>query len=501
MASFNIMNKFEIHKNELFLDKAKKMEPHLIQKNINCESITGKTKSLKQGDKVIFDFGNHYVGYPKIQLSCLGSHQDAPAFIKLKFAEMKSELSDDSQKYDGWISKGWIQEEWIHIDVLPTELKPDRRYAFRYLMIEVLATSQKFTLNIDKVEINSVSAVSMEDVKIRKYEDELLNKISEVGTYTLKECMQLVFEDGPKRDRRLWLGDLRLQALSNYVTFKNYDLVKRCLYLFAGLTFNDEQISACLFTEPDYEPDDTYLMDYALFFVCTLYEYYEATNDIDTVKELYSVALRQIENVKKNLNERNIIIDQKDAFWCFVDWSEGLNKQACAQAIFIYAIKYGIKLAEIVGDFAKKNELDELQVLLKDAAKNELYDQNKGLFVSGEGKQISIASQVWMILAEVLDENGSKKLLRELDNLECQFKMVTPYMYHYYIEALLKLNENERAVDEIKKYWGGMIAEGADTFWELYNPDNPKESPYGSNMVNSYCHAWSCTPVYLLDKI
>ena len=235
--------------------------------------------------------------------------------------------------------------------------------------------------------------------------------------------------------------------------------------------------------------------------MCTLYEYYEATNDIDTVKELYSVALRQIENVKKTLNERNIIIDQKDAFWCFVDWSEGLNKQACAQAIFIYAIKYGIKLAEIVGDFAKKNELVELQVLLKAAAKNELYDTDKGLFVSGEGKQISIASQVWMILAEVLDENGSKKLLRKLDNLECQFKMVTPYMYHYYIEALLKLNENERAVDEIKKYWGGMIAEGADTFWELYNPDNPKESPYGSNMVNSYCHAWSCTPVYLLDKI
>jgi hypothetical protein len=31
--------------------------------------------------------------------------------------------------------------------------------------------------------------------------------------------MQEVFEDGPKRDRRLWLGDLRLQALVNDVTF------------------------------------------------------------------------------------------------------------------------------------------------------------------------------------------------------------------------------------------------------------------------------------------
>ena len=30
------------------------------------------------------------------------------------------------------------------------------------------------------------------------------------------------------------------------------------------------------------------------------------------------------------------------------------------------------------------------------------------------------------------------------------------------------------------------------------NPANPDESPYGSPIVNSYCHAWSCTPAYFL---
>ncbi|WP_390580761.1 hypothetical protein [Paenibacillus illinoisensis] len=34
-----------------------------------------------------------------------------------------------------------------------------------------------------------------------------------------RDCMQSVFEDCPKRDRRLWIGDLRLQALVNYETF------------------------------------------------------------------------------------------------------------------------------------------------------------------------------------------------------------------------------------------------------------------------------------------
>ncbi len=78
--------------------------------------------------------------------------------------------------------------------------------------------------------------------------------------------MQDVFEDGPKRDRRMWLGDLRLRARANYYTFKNYDLAKRCMYIFAGLLFNEGKLSACVFTEPEMEPDDTYLLDYALFF-------------------------------------------------------------------------------------------------------------------------------------------------------------------------------------------------------------------------------------------
>lgn len=82
--------------------------------------------------------------------------------------------------------------------------------------------------------------------------------------------MQSVFEDGPKRDRRLWLGDLRLQALANYETFHNMDLVKRCLYLFAGQTKDNGQVSACLFTEPKFIVDDTFLLDYSMFFGATL---------------------------------------------------------------------------------------------------------------------------------------------------------------------------------------------------------------------------------------
>lgn len=47
--------------------------------------------------------------------------------------------------------------------------------------------------------------------------------------------MQGVYEDGPKRDQRLWMGDLYLEALANTASFQQYDVTKRCLYLLAGL--------------------------------------------------------------------------------------------------------------------------------------------------------------------------------------------------------------------------------------------------------------------------
>ena len=73
-------------------------------------------------------------------------------------------------------------------------------------------------------------------------------------------------------------------------------------------------------------------------------------------------------------------------------------------------------------------------------------------------------------------------------------------MYHNYIDALIGTGQKDKALEVLDAYWGGMADQGADTFWELYNPQNPNESPYGGTIVNSYCHAWSCAPAYFLRK-
>ncbi len=514
MASYSRIENFKVKTNQAFLDKAAQLEPILYKKvvlpkkiidlentdnNNNINQLSAKT--FAKGEQLILDFGDHQVGHVSFTIVPSGSHFDAPAYLHIKFAEVIDELYEHSSDYHGWLSRSWIQEEWIHLDILPQTITLNRRYAFRYMQIEVIDTSPKYEISFRNIYCIYESAQNMDEVKDMRSGDALLDQIDRVSRKTLADCMQKVFEDGVKRDRRLWLGDLRLQAKANYVTFRNYDLVKRCLYLFAGMTFDDGRIGACFFHEPSFCVDDTYLMDYALLFVPTLYDYYEASNDKETLCDLYSSAMNQIDICLETMvDDNHVVIDKGDEFWCFLDWSDGLNKQAGAQAVLIYAIAYGLRLAEIMNDHERIRKLKEEERLLKEAAIKNFWDEKQGVFVSGNECQVSWATQAWMVLAHVFNQEKSRQLILHTMHIHPDVGMVTPYMYHHFIEALICCGEKNIALEEMKKYWGEMILDGADTFWELYNPQDKKASPYGSTMVNSYCHAWSCTPTYFLRQ-
>ena len=512
-------------RNEKLLEKAIALLPKLyetkveVARTVNIKGETGdslekkdsfsmdvkeaedfRNLELKKNDKVILDFGNHQVGYLSLDLDFTGSHPDAPLWLKFHFAEQPMELFEDPEAYEGWICSSWIETEQIHVDVIPCELKLPRRYAFRYVSIEVLDISSKYNLKIKNAVCTAVS--SADDNKLLSYEskDDRKNLLDRIAVRTLHNCMQTVFEDGPKRDRRLWMGDLRIQALANYETYRKNDLVKACLYLFAAMTSDKGQVGACLFTEPTPEVDDTFMMDYSLFFIASLRDYYVATNDLEAVKDLWEIALKQIEIQKERLNKNYVVKDSDEIGWCFVDWNLNLNKQASAQGIFLYALDAAIELAQVMDDVMAEESLADLYCKMKDASRHFFWDDKRKVFVSGEKKQISYASQVWMVLGGAVDGNTAKKLMEQITEIDDAETMVTPYMMHNYVDALLKVNEKEKALEVLMEYWGGMADMGADTFFELYNPKNPKESPYGGTIVNSYCHAWSCAPAYFLRK-
>lgn len=117
------------------------------------------------------------------------------------------------------------------------------------------------------------------------------------------------------------------------------------------------------------------------------------------------------------------------------------------------------------------------------------------------GREKDVASQVWMVLAEVFDQPMNREILETM--IAHHFPITgiaTPYMYHHVVEALFVAGLQEEAIQLMKNYWGKMIQLGADTFWEAFKPEEPDFSPYGSPIISSYCHAWSCTPAYLIEK-
>ena len=81
--------------------------------------------------------------------------------------------------------------------------------------------------------------------------------------------------------------------------------------------------------------------------------------------------------------------------------------------------------------------------------------------------------------------------------------ITTPYMRFYELETLLIDGRHEQVLKEIRDYWGGMLREGATSFWEKYVPSESGTqhlAMYGRPYGKSLCHAWGASPVYLLGK-
>lgn len=478
-----------------YLKKAKKLMPKLYERIVRplSDTIPKTDDWMRKDGSFTLDFGEHLVG--NITLSVIikspcGLIPDSPLHIEFKFAENLLEF--DEKPYNGNLSSSWFQTEVVHVDNPLEPFELPRRYAFRYVKVTFLANTEYYVAYKDCF-VKAVTSADVSKVKQIEINDELLKKIDDVSVKTLKDCMQLVFEDGPKRDRRLWLGDLYLQAKANYVTFKNNDLVKRCLYLFAGLPHESGCLSSAVYYEPILNNQAWILHDYALFFIGTLADYYRETKDKKTLKELWKTAYRQTE-IADVLDENG----RRDERFYFVDWCDGLDKTCAAEGIFVSMLKEALGLAEICGSEKEKKAISERL----EAAEKRLigyFDESEGLFKGASG-QISVQSNMWGILAGVLPKEKARAVLEKLLGRDDVIKTVTPYAMHYLIEAMFLCGMNESAFSKIREYWGGMVNLGADTFWEVYVPDNPDASPYGAVRMNSFCHAWSCTPTYFIRK-
>lgn len=446
------------------------------------------------GETVFFDFSEHAVGYISLRLNIHGDY-DSPLFLRILAAETPYELTYVAKNYRGCLSKAWIQEEFIKLDILPDSFVLPRRYACRFLAVEIVASPAP--VSFKKVSFMAESSACSQLPAPPDFLDMMRKDIYTVGLRTLRNCMQNIFEDGPKRDRRLWLGDLRLQAMANSVSFKNYELVERSLYLLAAGTDESGIFPSCAYEKPVGKRGCN-VLEYPLLLAVVLLEHLQWYGRRKIAEELYPLAELQFSRLDSCFDNENLFHVPENE-WLFVDHCPGLEKETAFQSIYIWGLRALLKLAKLLGN----NDIWKLEIrirVLTDALLKHRFDEKTGLFFSGKKHQFSSASQIWAVLAGLGTPNDGKELLKRLSSFPGAMAPVSPYLQHYLLEAYWHCGDIESGLDLLDNYWGNMISTGTSTFFEVFKPDDPFFSSYKDAMVNSACHAWSCTPVWFLQQ-
>lgn len=244
---------------------------------------------------------------------------------------------------------------------------------------------------------------------------------------------------------------------------------------------------------------ETHLIDYALLFVVTVCDYYMYTKDRQTVIDLLETCKEQMDAVLPML-DRDGIVTPRDYWWSFIDWCPGLEVVTATHGVYLYALDRFSELLEAMGEpdaACYRKRLEDGRI----ASKTQLFDAKTGVFCNERDHfDRSIHAQIWMILGGVVAGEDARRLLRSTLRDPSARMPGTPYVHHYLVEAMVKSDMLEEALAYLKSYWGGMIEKGADTFWEAFVPGEDDFSPYDDWMVNSLCHAWSCTPAYFIRR-
>ena len=104
------------------------------------------------------------------------------------------------------------------------------------------------------------------------------------------------------------------------------------------------------------------------------------------------------------------------------------------------------------------------------AARKDLWDPSLGLFVSGPNREVSWASQAWMVLAGVPSPEQAKRAMSAVMRHAGRRETGGALYVSLRGRGVTGGGPEAAATDLFRSYWGGMGKKVADTFWEVYVP-------------------------------
>ncbi len=326
--------------------------------------------------------------------------------------------------------------------------------------------------------------------------DPEINRIYEVAKYTLHLNSREFFIDGIKRDRWVWSGDAYQSYLMNYYLYFDNPTVSRTILALRG----KDPVTGHVNT----------IMDYTFYWFLSIYDYYQYSGDKTFITQFYP---RMQSLMDYCLGRRN-----KDGFmeglpgdWVFVDWADKLSKKGALsfeQLLFCRSLETMAICAKLVNDNVAGAKYEQEAAQLKTKLMATYWNPSKQAMVhslinGAQSENVTRYTNMFAIFFDYFNQDQKVAVKQSVLLNDKIQKITTPYMRFYELEALCAMGEQKFVTKEIKDYWGGMLALGATSFWEEYNPTKKGAehyAMYGREFGKSLCHAWGASPIYLLGK-
>ncbi len=427
---------------------------------------------------LILDFGRDVTGYVEISVA-----DSAGGVIEAFYGEDLYLV-----RVDRFILKGG-----------PQVLRPFNRRTFRYLKLRFPDTPDE--VRLDDVVLH-MDTYPVEHRGAFQCSDDLLNRIWDVGRYTMRMSMLGHFVDCPWRERTLYGGDMWAENLIAQYAFGDPRMNAKCLRQMAHI-----QHDGPLPPYGPYRGADGFYPSWSAFWGLALLDQYLLAGDRATLDELWPNLCTLLEWALDEIDNDAGLIGRPQKMGKKADHPEGWDPfQAWMQAErtqyrpwdnipFKVLLERSADVARLTGRTAEAAAYEEGARRMTEGILKRFIDAETGLCVARGGSRAGQYNTGVALWAEMQERDMGRGVAERMFGPDVDL-VGAPFGALFVIDGLLRYGEGTRAVDFIRQYWGGMLERGATTYWDNFSLGwGPGVFPARGT---SLCHGWAAGPTYCL---
>jgi alpha-L-rhamnosidase len=426
---------------------------------------------------VLLDMGREITGRLEVE-----SDADAPVRMTFQYGEDEIET---------------LKAPYLGVNVLtvaPHGVGHGSKTAFRFVKVRFLdgpADMRFKSIHVDHIFYPVKYQGSFES------SDAELNRIWETGAYTAHLCMQDGLWDASKRDRGRWSGDNDVSGRVVDDVFGDHYLMEDTMDRLIGEATVTQHVNG--------------IPGYSSYWFTQVAEYYRHTGSKEFLTKTHDRAVELLQHIDAEFDDKDLYAN-KTKVWLYVDWSPELNgdtseSRRASEFEFYRAYREGAWLLRETGDTANAEKYERRAAAIKVAADKYLLDPATGTY--GPRWQTNAMAVLSGVAGPERYDAIWKNVLSQVGHVKYNALIISPYYNYYVISAMAMMGHRAEALDWIRQYWGGMIAEGATSFWEAYDPSWYKEdfhaalqSDNRSGYFVSLAHGWSSGPTaWLMEQV